>query len=258
MKLADILKIAAPLLAADKKPEDLEALIIAADKKTKDSLPGNVAEAKEIEDRKAKDRKARDEKMMKDRKARDEKRATDRAARDAKRAADRAANDGNWGLGAKDRDDDPEHTNDACDAVMEKEAKDEAKEESDAEDEDYTSGSDPSTPGGNRAGGKTAIDSAEVDKRISAAVAARDALHQARVDVEPILGKVTFDTADAVYREALKQLGVDVTGITGDALPKMLQLAKDRVAAPPPVSPAMDSANLSAIEKVIPGYGRLK
>lgn len=250
MKLADILKIAAPLLAADKKPEDLEALIIAADKKGKDSLPGNVAEAKEIEDRKAKDRKARDEKIQKDRAARDSKRAADRAARDAKRASDRAA---------RDRNDDPEHTNDmaACDAAMEKEAEDESKEEKEAEDEDYSDG-DPSTPGGNRAGGKTAIDSAEVDARISKAVAARDALHTARVAAEPILGKVTFDSADEVYHAALKKLGVDSAGVTGDALPKMLQLAKDRATPAAPTSVALDSAGVSAIEKIIPGYGRLK
>jgi hypothetical protein len=56
---------------------------------------------------------------------------------------------------AKDRDDDPEGTNDEIDVNC----------------------GDPSTPGGSRSGGKTAIDSAEVDRRIAKAVAARDALH---------------------------------------------------------------------------------
>jgi colicin import membrane protein len=252
MKLADVLALAKPFLAADKTPEQLEAAILAADKKAKDGLEGNVASSKEIEDRRAKDRKARDEKYSEDRAARDAKRAADRKARDEKRAADRKARDEKFG---KDRNDDPEGTNDA-EMKAEKEAEDAA--ECEGEDE-----GDPSTPGGNRAGGKTAIDSAEVDTRIRAAVEANNALHEARAAVEPILGKVTFDSAEAVYRAALDKLSVDHKGVPAAGLPAMLKVAKDSAdaraaaAAAGPIV-ALDSTSVAAVEKIIPGYGRLK
>lgn len=262
MKLADVLKLAVDAgLPADKVPA-LEQSVIAADKAAKDKLEGNVASSKEIEDKRAKDRKARDEKCSEDRKARDAKRAADRAARDAKRAADRKARDEKFG---KDREDDPEHTNDkamaASDAEMKAEAEDEAKAE--AEDENYAEGADPSTPGGNRAGGKTAIDAATVDQRIKAAVDANNELHTARAAVETILGKVTFDSAGAVYRAALDKLGVDHKGVADAGLPAMLKVAKDKAeavataAAAGPVV-ALDSTSLAQIEKILPGYGRLK
>lgn len=260
MKLSQILKVAAPFLAADKKPEDLEAAIRAADA----SMPGNTASSKEIMDKRAKDRKARDEKRAADRKARDEeieekrkaedaKRAADRKARDEKVAQDRAARDA-----ALDRDDDPEHTNDAA---MDAEEKDEEKTEREAEDEDYSSAGNPSTPGGNR-GGKPAVDSAEVDRRIAAAVAetraASAALAEAQREVEPIVGRRAFDSAGAAYRAALKQLGVDVPSTVNDsALPAMLKLAKDRADTSTP-SVALDGAGVAALDKVIPGYSRLK
>lgn len=226
LKLAAVLAAIAPFMAADHKPEELKAAIIAADKGAKDKggkdgkMPGNVGEAKEIEgkDKGAKDKGAKDEK-------------DDMDAKDEKDDMD-----------AKDRDDDPEHTND---------------KDIDTEDEDLSDG-DPSTPGGNRAGGaKTAVDSAEVDRRIAAAVGARDSLHTALREVEPVLGRVTFDSAPKAYRAALKHLGIDTAGVHSSALPSMLKLAKDKASASSP-APAMDSAGLSALDKVIPGYSRLR
>jgi hypothetical protein len=257
MKLADVLKLAVDAGLPADKVSALETTIIAEDKKAKDALEGNVASSKEIEDKRGKDRAARDKDCMDARAARDkaaaDKRAADRKARDEKRAADRKARDEKFG---KDRNDDPEHTNDE---EMRKEAEDEAKEEKEAEDEDYTSGADPSTPGGSRAGGKTAIDSAEVDRRIAAAVAARDALHLAHQEVEPILGKVTFDSAPAAYRAALKHLAVDTKGVDDSALPALLKLAKDRATAAAAVPGlALDSTQAAALAKAIPGYDRLK
>lgn len=222
MKLSAVLKAITPFLATDKKPEDVLAAVMAADK-GKDAMPGNVASSKPIEDKAAKDRKAAHDK------------ARDKMSDEDKKAFD-AMSDEEKDKAAEDRDDDPEGTND---------------EEIEGEDE-----GDPTTPGGNRADGKTAIDSATVSKMIAQAVGARDALHKALVDVEPILGKVTFDSAGKAYRAALDHLKVDHTGIPASGLPAMLRLAKDRASATG--TPAMDRAVVSSLEKLIPGYGRLR
>jgi hypothetical protein len=249
MKLATVLKLAAPLLAADKSPDQLRRLILAADKKAKDT--GNTGLGpKELEERdvaKAQDARecaldereaamdAAEEKADKDK---DDKDAKDRkTARDARKGA-RDARGGARDARAHDRDDDPEGTN----------------------DEDLLNGADPSTPGGSRAGGKTAVDSAEVDKRIAAAVnadrVARESLQAARSAVEPILGIVAMDSAAEVYKAAFVKLGVDVAGVDASAYPALLKLAKDRGEAAPA---AMDSTSGSVeFAKAIPGYGRLK
>lgn len=231
LKLRDVVTAlaAAGLIATDKKPADVEAALRALDA----SMPPE----KDITDK-----KARDEKRAADRKARDEKMGKDRAARDA----------------AMDRDDDPEHTNDAAyDAEMDKEAKDESEAEKDAEDSNIEG--DPSTPGGNRAGGKTAIDSGEVDKRIAAAVAKDRALSAARDAVAPVIGVVALDSAAAVYRAGLKGLGVDAATITDEAaLATMFTMAKDRATTPASQPVVMDGAGVSSMEQIIPGYGRLK
>lgn len=222
MKLAALLKTITPFLATDKKPAEVEAAILAADKGAKDAA-GSGLGARELEEK--------------------DKPNGDKGAKD-KAAKDKAAKDKEV---AEDRDDDPEGTNDE---FPEKEtAKD---KDPDGEDE-----GDPSTPGGNRAGGKTAIDSAEVDRRIARAVAARDSLHTALREVEPIVGVIAADSAGAAYRAALTKLGVDVKGVHDSALPAMLKLAKDKVSAPAPVA-AMDSAGVTAMDKLIPGYGRLR
>lgn len=256
MKLAQILAIAAAggYLATDKKPADLEAAILAADA----SMPGNVSNSKEIFDKRAKDRAARDARRAKDRAAKDAKRkeardaedakiAKDRAARDSKLTGDRDANDKSW---AKDRADDPEDTNDAakvmeaCDAAM----KSEGEAEDKAEAEDAVFGTQGATE-------KPAIDTAA---EVAKALAARDDLHAARVEVEPILGKVTMDSAAEIRRAALKKLGMDAATVHESALAGMLQMAKDKAATA--ATPALDAAvsSASAMEKLIPGYGRLK
>lgn len=266
MKLDKLLAIAAPFLATDKTVDGLKAAIAAAN----DGLPGNVASSKEIEDKRGKDRKARDEQRAKDRaaadKARDEKRDAEDKARDEAREAcdaafgkDRSARDAKFG---KDREDDPEGTNDAdtmkaCDADMEKEAKDEAEAFKKAEDEDYAKAGDPSTPGGNRAAGATAVDAALIDARIAAAAdkarTEANELHTALDEVLPVLGKVTFDSAPKAYRAALSHLKIDHAAVPDAGLAAVLKIAKDR-APTAPVHSAADSAGLAAI----PGYNRLK
>lgn len=237
MKLAALLKTITPFLATDKKPAEVEAAILAADKSAKDAA-GSGLGSRELEekdkpngDKGARD-KARDSMSAKDKKA------FDAMSEDEKEKALDA-------LCAKDRDDDPENTNDEFP---------EKAEDKDIEGEDE---GDPSTPGGSRAGGKTAIDSAEVDRRIAKAVQARDALHTALREVEPIVGVITADSAGKAYRVALDKLGVDTKGIPDVALRALLTLAKDKAAAPAPVV-AMDSAGVKSMESLIPGYGRLR
>jgi hypothetical protein len=225
MKLAAVLKLVTPFLAADKKPADLEKVIIAADKAAKDGA-GSGLGARELEEKD----QARD-------KARDSMSAKDKAAFDAMSDEDKEkALDA---MCAKDENDDPEGTNDEEPEGLDIEA------------------GDPSTPGGNRAKGKTAIDSAEVDRRIAKAVAARDALHTAQTEVAPVVGVQAFDSAGSAYRAALTKLGVDVTGVHDSALPAMFKLAKDKAQAPAPTI-ALDTAGLKGLEAIIPGYGRLR
>ena len=234
MKLAAVLKAITPFLATDKKPDEVLAAVLAADKKAKDAA-GSGLGARELEekDKPNGDKAARD-------KAYDSMNAKDKKAFDA--MSDEEKEKALDAMCAKDRNDDPEHTND---------------EEIDAEDEDYTEGANPSTPGGSRAGGKTAIDSAAVHKMVEKAVAARDALHTALREVEPIVGRITVDNAGAAYKAALDKLGVDTKGISPSAFPALLKLAKDKAQATP-ASPAMDSAGVAALDKLIPGYGRLR
>jgi hypothetical protein len=231
MKLKTVLAAIAPFLATDKKPDEVLAAVLAADKKAKDAA-GSGLGSRELEETDTRDKAAKDRKAAHD-KARDKMNANDKKAFDA-------MSDEEKDKVAQDRDDDPEHTND---------------EELEGEDEDLSDGN-PSTPGGSRAGGKTAIDSAEVDRRIARAVGARDALHVALREVEPIIGVQTFDSAGKAYRAALDHLKVDTKGIPDSALPAMLRLVKDRAA--PTAPPAMDSATVSGLEKIIPGYGRLR
>lgn len=216
MKLKAVIAAITPFLATDKKPEDVLAAVLAADKKGGKDAAGSGLGARELEEKD----KPNGDKGAKDKGAKDEKDETD----------------------AEDRDDDPEHTND---------------KDLEGEDAEVACG-DPSTPGGSRAGGKTAIDSAEVDRRIAKAVAARDALHTALREVEPIVGVITADSAGKAYRAALDKLGVDTKGVHDSALPALLKVAKDKAQTSAAPVAAMDSAGVAALDKVIPGYSRLR
>lgn len=169
----------------------------------------------------------------------------DQAAKDAKTAADKKAKD-------------------------EKEAEDKARDEKDAEDED-----DPDMemdeappgpiggakkPGGDRKGKDKAMDAAAVDARVQAALAANNALHTARREVETILGAdVALDSADAVYKAALTKLNIATDGVHASAFPAMLKLAKDQAKARTGSTPVTgDSAGIADMAKNIPGYGRLR
>src|ERR1700678_1326218 len=179
MKLAETLAVIAPFLATDKTPEAVRTALLAADKKAKDAA-GSGLGARELEEKdqaKAQDKRARDAAIKKAHDAMSEK---DKEAYDAMSDEDKEAHDAKM-CEAEHRDDDPEKTN----------------------DEDYTEGAEPTSPGGSRAKGKTTVDSATVDARIKRAVQAERDLNQARADVLPVLGVVTMDSATEVYKAAL-------------------------------------------------------
>lgn len=252
MKLDSVvsLLIAGGLLAADKAPDAIK-IVLAADKKpakdTKaydsaardsaeeaedamgeacDSKAAAMDEAEEKEDGgKDEDKAAKDRKTARD--ARKSARDSRKAARDARKGArDKRANDAGGNL-------DPEGTND----------------NSLAEAETGT----PAKSGKSESG---ALDSAEVDRRIAAAVASRDELHTAVREVEPIVGVRAFDSAGDAYKAALETLGVDIKDVPSTAYRAMLKLAKDsRTSAPAPL--ATDSASSAEVLSMIPHLNRL-
>mgnify|MGYP003365231073 CR=1 FL=1 len=69
-----------------------------------------------------------------------------------------------------------------------------------------------------------------------------DALHAARVAVRPFVGDVAMDSASAVYGFALREQGVDLTGLPEDAFrPLFQQVARLKVQAPSGSSFGMDA-----------------
>ena len=221
MKLADVLALVKPFLAADAKPDEIKAAIIAADKGAKDKA--------------AKDKAAKDRKEAYDK-------ARDAMDEEEKKAFDAMPDGEEKDKVAKDAvcPQDPEHTND---------------EEIDAEDNDLSQ-AESGTPSKGGANKKPTVDSAEVDRRIKIAVAARDELHAAQREVEPIVGQRTFDSAGAAYKAGLEALGVDIEGVPESAYRAMLKFAKDRgAAAPAPI--ATDAASEAAVLKLIPNLNRL-
>jgi hypothetical protein len=178
--------------------------------------------------------------------------AADKKAKDAEKDEDKTD------MPAKDADKDDK----ACDADKdEKEAMDADKDDEtcdaemddmDAEDEEY-----PKSPeGGAKKPGmdKKGMDAA-IKARVQAALAADRALAEARVEVEPLLGKVTFDSAPAVYSAALKKLGVDHAGVHKSALGALYRAhAKAPTAAP---AIATDSAGVKSLAEVFPQINRL-
>lgn len=79
---------------------------------------------------------------------------------------------------------------------------------------------------------KPAMDAAMVEKiasdRVAIAIAARDALHEARIAVEPLVGKVALDSAAAVYKFALDHAGVETKGVHPSAYGTLVGMVKAR------------------------------
>lgn len=144
---------------------------------------------------------------------------------------------------ARDSNDDPEKTND---------------EEIEAEDDIQPA---KTATGNSGAGGKEpakdkAKDKAAQDAAIKLALDARDALHAARREVEPVLGVVTYDSAPEVYKAACAKLGVAIDGVHPTAYATIFRLARDKVVAQTPVI-ASDAAVVTTMAGLIKGYKRL-
>jgi hypothetical protein len=249
MKLAQVIALAAAggFLATDKKPEDLLAHVLAEDKKAKDKPAYDRArdEAEEAEDamgetcdskaavmdsaEEEEDKTKGEDKAAKDRKAARDARKAARDSRKTARDARKAARDKR----AKDANTDPERTND-----------------------NELENAETGTPSKGGEGKSGAVDSAEVDRRIAAAVVARDELHTASREVEPIVGVRAFDSAGDAYKAALEHLGVDIAGVPPSAYRALLKLAKDKHTAAPP-SFALDAASQADIAAKIPHLNRL-
>lgn len=251
MKLAQVIALAAAggFLATDKKPEDLTAYVLAEDKKAKDkggAYDRARDEAEEAEDAMGEACDSKAAAMDEAEEKEDKDKAEDKAAKDRKAARDarRTARDARKGArdsrkGARDKrardascPNDPEGTNDN-------------------ELEQAETGT-PSKGGASAAG----MDSASVSKLIADAVTARDELHTATREVEPIVGLITVDSAGDAYKLALEKLGVDIAGVPPSAYRAMLKLAKDSRASAPP-SFEIDATAQTEIAARIPHLNRL-
>lgn len=131
-------------------------------------------------------------------------------------------------IGAQDND--PEKAKDA-----DPEKDDEPKK---AEDTDL--GADPEKPKGEDEEPKEkTMDAALIEKN---AVTRVTQLFEARDAVKPLVGQVAMDSAEGVYGYALKQSGVDISGVHPSAFKSMVELVKQNRAQPQAKSVAMDSA----------------
>lgn len=133
---------------------------------------------------------------------------------------------------------------------MLKPAGDEKIDEEEAEDEA------PDSPDGGAP--KPAQDKGiSMDKAIAKAVAQaksemRD-LSVAQKEVAPLVGEVALDSANDVYKFALEQSGVSVTGVHPSAYRSMVTMLKDK----PKNKPAMDGAAVSSLHEKFKGLSRI-
>lgn len=114
------------------------------------------------------------------------------------------------------------------------EDEDSADEEKKAEDEEPDSGEKD----------KPAMDADAIE---AAAVARINALWQAREDVKPLVGVVAMDSAEAVYKYALQQKGVNTKGVHPSAYKSMVDLINKQSQ---PAAMAMDSSVFSEPDKL--------
>ncbi|MDE9531717.1 DUF2213 domain-containing protein [Xenorhabdus bovienii] len=84
---------------------------------------------------------------------------------------------------------------------------------------------------------KPAMDAAMIEQR---AVERVTALFQARDDVKPLVGVVAMDSAEQVYGYALKQKGVDTTGVHASAYKSMVGMLLSNQVAATKTNVAMD------------------
>jgi hypothetical protein len=101
-----------------------------------------------------------------------------------------------------------------------------------------------------------ALAKAEAERIAQDAQTAATALAAARTEVEPIVGEVTCDTAEAVYEHALKSLKVTLDGVPPSAYAAMFRVASKSAAAPAPVHTARIAADAAAVFPIISNIRR--
>ncbi|HDK6561836.1 TPA: DUF2213 domain-containing protein [Klebsiella pneumoniae] len=150
---------------------------------------------------------------------------------------------------ADDEDDDEKDKKKTADDEDDGEDKDKKKTAEDEDDEEDDKVS------------KTAMDSAI---RLAADSATKKAaenfrkIREAEQVVRPLIGDVVaMDSAEDVYRTALEQSGVDISGVHPSAYPAMVKMAISQKENSRPVI-AQDSASVSEFEKAFPTAGKLK
>jgi hypothetical protein len=101
---------------------------------------------------------------------------------------------------------------------------------------------------------KAAMDSA-IALAVKNATIAIEALHVARKEVEPMVGEVALDSAEAVYKFALDKAGIDVEGVHPSAYRAMIKLVGVQKAKP--VTPiSMDAATAKTVAAQFPNLSR--
>ncbi|EMM5092462.1 DUF2213 domain-containing protein [Klebsiella pneumoniae] len=150
---------------------------------------------------------------------------------------------------ADDEDDDEKDKKKTADDEDDEEDKDKKKTAEDEDDEEDDKVS------------RTAMDSAI---RLAADSATKKAaenfrkIREAEQVVRPLIGDVVaMDSAEDVYRTALEQSGVDISGVHPSAYPAMVKMAISQKENSRPVI-AQDSASVSEFEKAFPTAGKLK
>lgn len=108
---------------------------------------------------------------------------------------------------------------------------------------------------------KTAMDSAirlATDGATKRAAENFRAVREAEQAVRPLIGDVVaMDSAEEVYRTALEQADVDITGVHPSAFPSLVRMAVSQKEKSRPVI-AQDSASISDFEKDFPNATKLK
>lgn len=85
------------------------------------------------------------------------------------------------------------------------------------------------------------------------------AVREAEQAVRPLIGDVVaMDSAEDVYRTALEQSGVDITGVHPSAFPSLVKMAISQKENSRPAPLAQDSASISDFEMAFPTAGKLK
>ncbi|HCI5580256.1 TPA: DUF2213 domain-containing protein [Klebsiella pneumoniae] len=150
---------------------------------------------------------------------------------------------------ADDEDDDEKDKKKTADDEDDEEDKDKKKTAEDEDDEEDDKVS------------KTAMDSAirlATDSATKKAAENFRKIREAELVVRPLIGDVVaMDSAEDVYRTALEQSGVDISGVHPSAYPAMVKMAISQKENSRPVI-AQDSASVSEFEKAFPTAGKLK